>query len=142
MVTGGHGAPPAPAPLPVGWGFLKCSDSVTTQPLNMEVCPALDQIKTKKSAIPKTIAQWMVSGHSGGDGKNVNLIEERFVVEKLVDSKDGKDGVNTQVLMGSETVGFPIKVKAYFEGTPFANCTLLKDPKQSLACMNVPPCDT
>ncbi|XP_064778941.1 properdin-like [Oncorhynchus masou masou] len=41
-----------------------------------------------------------------------------------------------------ETVGFHIKVKAYFDGTPFANCTLLKDPKQSLACMNVPPCDT
>lgn len=79
---------------------MKCSDSVTTQPLNMEVCPALDPIKTKKSAIPKTIAQWMVSGRSGGNGKNVNLIEEKFVVEKLVDSKDGKDGVNMQVLMG------------------------------------------
>lgn len=42
----------------------------------------------------------MVSGRSGGHGKNVNLIEEKFVVEKLVDSKDGKDGVNMQVLMG------------------------------------------
>lgn len=42
----------------------------------------------------------MVSGRSGGHGKNVNLIEEKLTVEKLVDSKDAKDGVNTQILVG------------------------------------------
>lgn len=41
-----------------------------------------------------------------------------------------------------EAIGYPIKAKAYFEGEPKVNCTLLKDTKETLACIKVPLCDT
>lgn len=41
-----------------------------------------------------------------------------------------------------EAIGYPIKAKAYFEGKPDANCTQLKDTKETRACIKVPLCDT